>query len=844
MGAATVFKAVIIVKRSPLITLATLLLFLCLGILATALHISHLETGIVTRAAVNPTFITVYGVVATDPEFKNNISSFDMNVQHVTLRDAMTDEGNKVRKNEKTGLDESIATGGLNKRQADAKIDWRTNEIIRVRVQSEKPLKLISGNRLVAMGRLEQPRSIGDFDYKRYLYHRDITAILAASESDITVANYKYPVSMKAATNKANQWLEENQEGRPRQKFSLIEYSGAVRRWVKNVYAENLSRNSAALLAGIVLGDDSDISAELSDSFRITGLTHILAASGMNIALVLAALWPLLRYMRLKPFTQYLTLIMFAGFYTLVSGMQPSLTRAFLMSVIGLTAWMTGRDKNGLASISAAALILLIINPFTLFDIGFQLSFLATGSLLIFVPMMDRMMSNLPKWIRAGLSVTIAAQIGVIPILVYYFGQVSMVSALANLIIVPLAEPALVVGIALLPFQALVPIFAKPFFWFLSVEMSTVIYLNELAASLPGAALAIGEPSITSVGVMYIAIGMLGVVLYKVSINYRLQFGHIIVFLTILMCLSVSVTAYRSLAPSQLIVTFFDVGQGDSALVQSPDGVKVLIDTGPDFKILKRKLDLRGVKYLDVVIISHTHADHASGIANVFQNYAVGSFYYPRSAEGETSMQAMLIKAKKANIRCVPIDNLERTRFGNSLEMVAICKDEDSVEVDGKNINSGELSEIEYRKGSSSGGENDKCIICVMKYGEFEIMFTGDADEELEEDICDRKNNSVRSHDLNEASTANEWAKGFSDNIDVLKVGHHGSSTSSTRTFLNMIDPKVSVISVGEHNRYGHPAKSAIERIRATGAKIYRTDRNGDITIISDGSTFKVNSEF
>jgi competence protein ComEC len=767
-------------KLRSLATWVIVFLFFSLGLLITALHISHIESGVIGRAAADNTHVTVYGSMNTDAEFKNNSSNFDLNVSRASIG--------------RTG--------------------WQVSERVRVRVRSEKPLALIAGQNVMVTGQLEQPESIGEFDYKRYLYHKDISAILTVSETDIKpVSNSGSPI-----------W----------QKFSLIASTSHIRRWIKNAYLAHLPQDSAALLIGIVLGDDSAINEELNDSFRTTGLTHILAASGMNIALVLAALWPLLRYMRLKPSVQLAVLVVFAGLYTLVSGMQPSLTRAFLMAAVGLAAWLSGRDKNGLASISAAALFLLVLNPFTLYDIGFQLSFLATASLIVFVPMLDRMMADLPGWLRAGLSVTMAAQIGVLPVLIYYFGQVSVISVLANLLIVPLAEPALILGMILLPFQALVPILAMPFYWVLAAEMSAVIYLNKLIAATPGAALVVDEPSIIAVAVMYAVIAVFGAALHKASLKLRFRFGHIIILLIALTCASIWVTAYRSLAPSQLQVTFFDVGQGDSALLQTPDGVKVLIDTGPDFDILKRKLDLKGIEYIDAVIISHTHADHASGVSDIFRNYNVGSFYYPRSAEGEAAMSAMLASAEKTGVRSVPVDNHDHTRFGKNLEMESFCRDADNSD--------------KYYVGNFEGGENDRCIVCLMEYGEFEVMFTGDAGKEIEHEICEDNCGKGESTGGNINGDGSDEAKNtdVDDNAieaDVLKVGHHGSATSSTEEFLKEVDPKVSVISVGEHNRYGHPTEAAIARIRASGSKIYRTDRNGDVTVISDGNAFKVNTE-
>jgi competence protein ComEC len=348
---------------------------------------------------------------------------------------------------------------------------------------------------------------------------------------------------------------------------------------------------------------------------------------------------------------------------------------------------------------------------------------------------------------------------------------------------------------------------------------------------VPGAVLVVSEPSVVAVSVMYLLIGILSFAMYKASLKFRMHFGHVVILLVALTCMSIWVVAYRSIAPSHLLITFFDVGQGDSALLQTPDGVKVLIDTGPDYNILKRKLDLKGIRFIDALIISHTHADHASGVKDVFLNFKVGTFYYPRSAENEPVMNQMLAAAKRAGVRCVPIANFDKVRFGGNLEMISFCRASNSYLTESGSDGGG----YEYNgKSGSQGGENDKCIINLIKYGSFEALFTGDADKEMEQYLC--KDPAGYSSPVKKENSKIQ--------ADVLKVGHHGSAASSTSAFLKNVKAKVSVISVGKHNRYGHPSSSAVSRIRAAGSRIFRTDNNGDVVVESDGNGFRVLTEF
>lgn len=707
------------------------LMFLLLGMLLTSLAAAKLDAGLLYKYARESSYVTVEGRLVSDPKLQNGVSSFDLEVGKLSVGDK----------------------------------SWLINEKLKAKIRSRDRIRLYMGQGVRISGHLELPKSDGDLNYRWYLYHKGITSILVASSEDINRADNA---------------------------FSLMSFAGSIRHWIKERNMSRLPVDQAALLNGIILGDDSDIPEDVGDSFRATGLTHILAASGMNIALVLTALWPLLRLLRLHAKWQYFILVLAAALYTLVSGMSPSISRAFLMATIALTAWVIGREGNIIASLSAAAMIILIADPLILYDIGFQLSFAATAFLISFVPVFDGMIDVLPRPLRSALSVAFAAQIGVIPLIAYYFGQLSAISLIANLVVVPLAGPVLILGMAVLPVDSIAPYLAKPAYTLLSVMLRAMILGAKILFKYPSATLYLNQPSLGTVIIYYIVIACIYVYIRK--LNLKLRLSNVIIIIAIISLAPICWQIARSVSSSEFEVTFLDVGQGDSAIVSGPDGSVILIDSGPNPGIIKRKLDQRGIKKIDAIIVTHAHSDHLGALDRLIDSYNIGGILYPAGIDRTRALSIILSSAKRKGIKCTSLDTGDILHVGSCLE-------------------------VDILYAGADGEENDNSAVTMIKYSKLSLLFTGDAGGEIERQLIQERK---------------------SIDADILKVGHHGSSVSSTRDFLCAVTPCISVISVGRNNMYGHPARSTIDRLLDVGSKIYRTDRNGDVTIKSDGNAYQV----
>ncbi|MDI6717313.1 MAG: DNA internalization-related competence protein ComEC/Rec2 [Actinomycetota bacterium] len=727
-------------KLPKLISLA--ILFFFLGLFLTSLSISRLEMSLLSKAAQQGANVIVEGTLASDPIDRSGTSFFNLNVEKVIL-----------------------FKGGSRPE------DWMVKERLRVKNASRLRQQLCMGEHVRVSGVLRLPNSSRDFNFKRYLYHQGIVAILIVKGSDI----------------------KSNQGG-----FSISFLIGQIRHWVKQTNNFYLPKDCAGLINGIVLGDPSLVDEEVQESFRATGLTHIVAASGVNIALVISALWPLLRIFRLGAVAQFIILICSTGLYTMVSGMSPSITRAFLMAAIGLVAWLSGRQGNSFSSLSAAAMILLVIDPFIIYDIGFQLSFAATASIIIFVPSLERLMEEIPKPLMAGLSVTVGAQIGVLPIIIYYFGQLSMISLIANLVVIPLASIALVLGMAALPVAAVSSLAGSALYLILRVILKAIIFETISLSAAPGASIFFNQPSIAIIAMLYAAIVALAI--YFNSIKLKLRLGHVVIVLAVMLALPTWWYIVKSAPTGRLEITFMDVGQGDSAIVTTPRGERLLIDGGPNPDLVKQKLARKGVRKIDAILISHDHADHITGIKNLLGLFTIGCIIYPKSISDSKGFLQIYRLARKKGINLLAIDEGDVLKLGEQLEidtLFASIKDEE-------------------------GGGNDDSLVVMVKYGDFKALFTGDAEENIEKELVSGKK------DLD---------------ADVLKVGHHGSAISSTREFLHEVSPEISVISVGKDNKYGHPSKLTIGRLINAGSKVYRTDRDGDVTISLDDKAYRIYAE-
>jgi competence protein ComEC len=587
----------------------------------------------------------------------------------------------------------------------------------------------------------------------------------------------------------------------------------AVRERGRAAIRAGLPEPQAALLTGILLGDDSGLPRALSDDFQTTGMTHIIAISGFNIALIIALLdrlaAPLLP--RRLGAVVIATLIVL---YALLVGASASVVRAAIMGIsylVGLR--LMGRPTLALAGLFSAAFLMTLWNPLTLWSVGFQLSLTATLGLLLFGEPWTRRLrrgaAGLPPAVRRpttqllgeGLIITLAAQVLTVPLLVYHFGTLSLASLPANFLVLP-AQPAVMLtgGLTLLAglaWPAAGRLVGLPAWLFLTYTIRVIEWL----ARVPGASQPLRLPAEGLLAV-YAVIAAVTLVAAAGQPRRRAAAERLRshpwrnAALGGLAVVALLAGAWWLQRPDgRLHVAFLDVGQGDATLIQSPDGRQVLIDGGRYPSVVLARLGEQMPFWdhsLDLVIATHPDDDHAAGLVAVVDGYDVAGVMTNGAAAGDDAGYAALLTAAEATGAPILV-----AQPGQSID-----------------LGDGARLDILSAGGEAGTADNDASVVARLTYGDLSVLLTGDAGE---------------------AAEAALLAGGGLAPTVVLKAGHHGANTSSGEAFLAALRPQFIVISAGADNSYGHPAPAMLARAAAAGAVVLRTDEMGTIEVSSDG---------
>ena len=671
-------------------------------------------------------------------------------------------------------------------------------ENIRVFLKKEEDLK--PGMRILVKGtlkRVEGPTNPGGFDSRQYYACRHI---------------YYF---MKNAV------LQKKTESYSGYGEALLQIKEKLRQILTTAAGED-----APLFCAMVLGDKKDLDPEMRMRYQLAGIVHILAISGLHISILGMGLYDLLKKIGLGIWPAGIFSLGVMLQYGIMTGGSISTMRAVTMFLIIMGARITGRIYDMMSALAVTAMMILVESPAYLLDSGFLLSFGCVLGLGIAAEKICALAGAEKKWTRA-LGSSIALQLVTLPVMLKFFGEVSLAGFFLNLLVLPSVGvvlgggmAAVILGFFYIPAAKLIILPARgllSLYKFLCIQAGRSRWNTWIG----------GEPEIWQILVYY---GMLIIVLFmgqyaKIQIRkekessgrketsgeqekaVRWKLCTMRMAAGVLLTAGILVLGYH---PSgKLKVTCLDVGQGDGILVETPENRHYLIDGGSSSQsdlgryCILPALKSQGIAYLDGIFISHTDQDHISGVKEFLEymekgltTIRAGCLILPEWGEKPDAWMELARAAEAAGVKVVT------ARKGDQLHCDKVT-----------------FSILWPEKNATGKDVNEEAMVMELSFGAFQMLFTGDIGADTEKKLL---------------------VSGILKDVDCLKVGHHGSRYSTTEAFLQKVKPEVAVISCSSTNTYGHPSPETIERLETAGSQVEYTMKNGAITVETDGKNLRI----
>ncbi|MBS4029071.1 MAG: DNA internalization-related competence protein ComEC/Rec2 [Ignavibacteriales bacterium] len=765
------------------------LLFLALTFIVSFPHISLSPVFVTLTFVCAIIFFGVFKITYdTRPTAKNDVAKFINPNNEVRLVGTIVDPAIRKKKSLQLMLDvDSLKMKSFFQNVEGEILVAISSKDNRVSLQKE----LTYGKRVSLIGFLEQPspaRNPGDFDYQKYLRLKNIHALCFVRSVD----------SVHIIGEQGN-WF-----------YRDIVFPS--RKWISSQLDTFVGGDEANFLKGLIVGDRSEITTEAKNAFINAGVMHILAVSGSNVLFLILIFSSLFAALRIPKTISFYTQCVLLVFYIFLTGESASVTRAVLMGIIFLSAHHFELHHDNFNTLAFAALVILLFDAKQLFDSGFQLSFAAVFSLAYFYPKIFSLNQFFPERLRKNylgknlwlvFASTFAATLGTLPFITTYFEKISLIGIITNLFVIPLSGVLLALG-------ATVSFFSLFSNWVAGIyaaatKLCTAIFLwsIDFLGNIPYASIDVQISFLDSL-LFYSA-------LFLLFNSFSKQFRRRIIIFGFLL---VNLFLYRSLyadfqiTTDKLRITFLDVGQGDAIHIHFPTGENILVDAGPrspsydaGARVIVPYLKRHNISRLDALIVSHPHSDHLGGVPSILRSVSVDSVFDSK-AEATSALYTEYLHL---------LDSLDipRKNLYAGMQFLQIA-----------NTRLFALHPtLEYADTHFISNLNNSSVVFKLAHKNISVLFVGDAEKEAEEVLQHRYGNFLRS--------------------SLLKVGHHGSKTSTSEHFFTDVNPDIAVVSVGTRNKFRHPSKSTMLRLREHNVHFFRTDEEGAVMFESDGKDWK-----
>ncbi len=700
------------------------------------------------------------------------------------------------------------------------------------------------GDKILIKGEIKIPdssRNYKGFDYREYLKTKKIFGTIESSSISI---------------------LE-------KECLNFIEkFVNNVQNSMKKNLNKILDEEESSLCIGILIGDRTNISEEIENDFKQSNLTHMLAVSGSHIVYIINGLTILLSKTSKK--LSKIIIIIFLLFFIILTGFTSSVLRASFMGILVLISSIIYRKSDTLNNIGISSLIILIINPYIILDVGFILSFAGTLGIVLLSPNINKLINiiinkfnkkmlkinnkkgkirekkelnkltnnksikiiirYIIKYIFNSFSITLSANILIIPIMAFYFSTFSFTFWISNILAAPIMEMVTILGFIIYFISIICIPIAEFLGIFLNLLLNILIKIAKFSSTIPGSSIFIKTPYLISCIFFYTILSylynrnkinrlinkiinkksntnkiMTKILNHKLKIKIQEIHNYILInkkkVVLIILFVFILVNLLDNFVEKDLKIYFIDIGQGDSTLIQTPYGRNILIDGGgSEFgtydigeNILLPYLLDRRINKLDYIVISHFDSDHVKGLFKVIEELDVSNVIISKQGEVSENFKKFQKIVSDKNINIMIVKKGDYITI-DRLSYIEILFPEDKL------INENIL--------------NNNSIVMKFVSGNFDMLFTGDIEKIAEDRLVELYKNTNKLK------------------ADILKVAHHGSKTSSTIEFIELVKPQIALIGVGKNNNFGHPNKEITERLKNNNIQIYRTDECGEIIIV------------